>query len=1169
MHRTHRHFKIVALLVSVSLGLLIHFVRETAASVDSPKLQVQTAWRNANLADSFNFATDLAQTTYPAPSLTNVGRSSRTESMHIEGNVDRPSETILMSLWSGTGTVLNAGAALELRVVRGAAAGRVGNEDWQSIDNVADAFAPSGDMLGFLAGATNIQRQGDATHAPVSLQPIVYTFDMDGPALAEHLRAQLEDQLAAKGELPAGVHLDTPSVYYGAVGSGEIWVTSDGYPTRLTLALDLPEQDNGERVTVHFTSQLNAFKSNRVTALTPNPFMAGLLSVVDSIEATFTPNFTLSFIFSFGLIVACVWLLIRLRRSRQLYRAVALTMIFAMVYSPLWQAGQVYAFTQNQSAQAAQQNATRQSQTESQDLLQQMYASTWNPNQNPLADPITPTLPIEPLPLNPDDVAALNFSPNIVRSTYNSLAVAAEVAPAATSDEDSDTLTYVQESRLGTDPTEADTDGDGLNDDAEVTGFSYNGQTWYSDPTLGDTNSDGLSDTEECPQRSGTLRNACQDTDNDGTPDIFDIDNDNDGVPDRIDLSPYGVMGTNGLVGHDPQAFTADNPMLFRVDGLERQANGDTGYQTFVDFQIRPTDTKHLWYALNVYDWPNGDTLGQIRRPITDTNGVANTTFATYDLSSSGSSANGDVRLVPMLEIRMSGNALPVPLITPHASQSFADDGITGTVTLDVSNVNDTQFSFSFESAGTYTATVEAGSCLAADKLISQAVTNGGSFILANQRVTALANGQNVVRLQKQSSTATTCFQLIDIPNGAIADKMVDTSFFAPYGVSIRDLNADTLMAYVPLNLTSDPLSGDRSAFSARMPYLLSDPGNWGQNQEVRVVWLVTMLTPNGGASVVQTYPDQWTLTGLSVREDRGLDLAIAFEDPVTDPNVNQDDRLGLLKQGLESSFLAGVDSNHDGQRDWSVADIRQNLDNTQNGSTTEEQRLGLPQNALRVYTYSYPQQDYLAQVMMTETVSLLNTHFTSGTLALAEAPLLLYAYEARSRQIDLGSGNGLATTDHNLLTLNLDPQKVRPQILAALNWTPYKYSHNAWVNYPLAQYADKLTVDFQTVFADSPATERPAEVALMQGTYLAAINGTSRLVEYQGRLQPDAIAQNDAEIAALNKEYTPFASVLKVAVKQLVVQIRQQALKFTDETKEIRNAKEVLTNLKNSIVVF
>ncbi len=117
--------------------------------------------------------------------------------------------------------------------------------------------------------------------------------------------------------------------------------------------------------------------------------------------------------------------------------------------------------------------------------MQQIYANTWDANQNPLAQTRTSQV-------------------NLDQLLFNSVYAESEIDPA--SDEDKDGLTYAQEARLGTDPTKADTDGDGLRDDAEVKGFDYQEKTWYSAPTAVDTNNDGLSDMEECPQRTRMIR---------------------------------------------------------------------------------------------------------------------------------------------------------------------------------------------------------------------------------------------------------------------------------------------------------------------------------------------------------------------------------------------------------------------------------------------------------------------------------------------------------------------------------------------------------------------------------------------------------------------------------------------------------------------------------------
>jgi len=60
----------------------------------------------------------------------------------------------------------------------------------------------------------------------------------------------------------------------------------------------------------------------------------------------------------------------------------------------------------------------------------------------------------------------------------------------ASADPDNDGLTNAQELAAGTDPTKADTDGDGLSDKDEV-------QTYKTNPSKADTDNDGLSDKDE------------------------------------------------------------------------------------------------------------------------------------------------------------------------------------------------------------------------------------------------------------------------------------------------------------------------------------------------------------------------------------------------------------------------------------------------------------------------------------------------------------------------------------------------------------------------------------------------------------------------------------------------------------------------------------------------
>ena len=213
------------------------------------------------------------------------------------------------------------------------------------------------------------------------------------------------------------------------------------------------------------------------------------------------------------------------------------------------------------------------------------------------------------------------------------------------SDVDGDGLTDFQENRLGSEPNNPDTDGDGVSDNDEVRGLSYGGKTWYSDPLDADldSNNDGIGDgLERDKDKNGTI----DDSDSDGTPDLFDADNDNDGVPDHKDLSPFSKATAASNVN-----FSDTSPLKLTLNSLTAKK------PIFVDFQLRPKDAKHLTYAFHVLDWPT-DSGGQMQD-------VDNKTYA--DLAAAAgrvadvNEALGDVKMVPMLEIRTDGanNNLP------------------------------------------------------------------------------------------------------------------------------------------------------------------------------------------------------------------------------------------------------------------------------------------------------------------------------------------------------------------------------------------------------------------------------------------------------------------------------------------------------------------------------
>ena len=222
------------------------------------------------------------------------------------------------------------------------------------------------------------------------------------------------------------------------------------------------------------------------------------------------------------------------------------------------------------------------------------------------------------------------------------------------------------------------------------------GRRWYLNPANADTNGDRTSDGIECavlqdegPGYDPEAVVDC-DCDADGLPDPFDFDDDADAVPDQVDLTLGSSMGSDGLAYDpaDPKSFDGDAPLQLTINNL-----GDKK-PTLVDFQLRTEDAQHLTYAMNVMNWPSTDQEGQIQHVKGTTFSQARPGQVAYDPRLD----DGDMRLIPMLEITFAAGDVPLPLTRP-AIEVVANRAITATMLLS-QNADDatrTDISFDFE----------------------------------------------------------------------------------------------------------------------------------------------------------------------------------------------------------------------------------------------------------------------------------------------------------------------------------------------------------------------------------------------------------------------------------------------------------------------------------------
>ncbi|MDX1413779.1 MAG: LamG-like jellyroll fold domain-containing protein [Candidatus Promineifilaceae bacterium] len=626
--KNKRLITLLALLTATAVAFT--FLTGLLRAEELAAADITAVWERVRQSGAYEFSSDLRQVQTPLPTAVNAGRKASETAVHISGKTDLDADSLYMTLWSNGGSVTTPETGVQFKLENGRSYARKAGGPWQPADDISGSFAPGGDMLAYLQAADNVVRhEPQLRRTPLgSLLITRYTFDVNGYRFALYMKNQLQQQ----DGLPPGMAVELPKMYADMTGTGELWVGQNGLPLRQQFDLHFPDRDDTSTrmdITVNFSNFAPIPTTSTLSALGSS--LAGTVAGVLSPRGFLPIPATLA-------TLAFVAMLIRRQQTKRLYRVVALSIVITLLISPLLSSVHVAAYGAEQIARQKSQEMKQEEQEAQQEMLDKLLTPSFDPHTDPLQQARLRQAKIDRY--QPSHQAGLNQ--DVTSSTSSDSPYfdsSCETDP--NTDADGDGLTNLEECLVGTLPGTADTDGDMLEDGVEVKGAlivnpDTTSKTWYSDPLIQDTNLDGLGDGREwLNDEDGD--GVPDDTDGDGTPDFWDLDNDGDGVPDDKDLSPYSST-------QDQAPYSGENPMQLTINNL------NSGQLVKVEFQITPTNADHLWYTNNVLDWPDNDLQGQIQ----DSDGA---TFYSLDNTlDPNPNDNGDMRLIPMLEIEITGD---------------------------------------------------------------------------------------------------------------------------------------------------------------------------------------------------------------------------------------------------------------------------------------------------------------------------------------------------------------------------------------------------------------------------------------------------------------------------------------------------------------------------------
>ena len=381
-HKLHRPFLVF---VALLLGAAIYqnwFTEPASASGE-----VDQVWRNVQQSDSYAFTASIENKTIPLPTVSNIGRFSKTDTLYLEGENNLRDEELLLALWGGGVNVLDESSAYQLRLADGKVETRIGDGAWEAGDELNVGFAPGGDFLAFLDVATDVQVVAEsATDVTPDASYTIYQFNVDGPTYAQRLTRISQEHLVETNQLPAGVALQVPEHLQNLTGSGELWVDTRGLPVREIVTLNIPAAANTDyRTEAKLDVQFNSYEGVSLAAIWTQPGRV-ISHIFARLPLPSLPQLGFSLT---ALLGVSLFMVIIMRPNRRTQNVVFSVMAAFMLFTPLVQAQassekseQLVAFKAEQEESAAAQDT--------QNALTNTQPTLYTPPTAPNLQPSTP-----------------------------------------------------------------------------------------------------------------------------------------------------------------------------------------------------------------------------------------------------------------------------------------------------------------------------------------------------------------------------------------------------------------------------------------------------------------------------------------------------------------------------------------------------------------------------------------------------------------------------------------------------------------------------------------------------------------------------------------------------------------------------------------------------------